>query len=106
EDHPMRRFAFVLLLPALALTAGAGGEKFDPEARARALAPYLDELTLAAARVDLSRSDGEAIATKIAELAGALEEGAAAKRPLRQWVADFTAAGGKELFVIWSFADE
>ncbi len=101
----MRRFAFVLLLPALALTAGAGGEKFDAEARARAVAPYLDELTFAVARVDLSRPDGEAIATKIAELAGALDEGDDAKRPLRRWVADFTAAGGKELFFIFSFAD-
>src|SRR4051794_8469574 len=102
----MRRFAFVLLLLAVALPAGAGGEKFDPEGRAKALAPYLDELTLAVARVDLSRSDGEAIATKIAELAGALDDEADGKRPLRRWVADFTAAGGKELFFIFRVADE
>jgi hypothetical protein len=101
----VRRFLFLLPLLALALPAGAGGDKFDPEARARALAPYIDELTIAVARVDLSRPDAEAVATKIAEMAGVLEEGDAAKRPLRRWLADFTGAGGKELLFLFSFAD-
>ncbi len=97
----MPRFAPLLLPLLFALPAGAGGDKFDAEARARALAPYLDEQTLAALRLDLSRPDAEAIALKLAEIAWEPGDPADRKPQVRQWLADFRRAGGKELYLLF-----
>jgi hypothetical protein len=101
----MHRYALLLLPLLLVLPAGAGGDKFDPEARAKALAPYLDEQTLAALRLDLSRPDAEAVALKIAEVAW--EPGDPTDRTLqvRKWLADFTRAGGKELYFLFAVGE-
>jgi hypothetical protein len=97
----MHRYAPLLLPLLFALPAGAGGDKFDPEARARALAPYLDEQTVAALRLELSRPGAELVALKLAELA--LEPGDLADPTprVRKWLADFKAAGGRELFLLF-----
>jgi hypothetical protein len=92
----------VLLLPLLlALSAGAGGARFDPEARAKALAPYLDEQTLAVLRLDLTRPDAEAVALKIAEILWDTGDATDRAPPLRKWRADFTKAGGTELYLLF-----
>ena len=91
-----------LLLPLLlALAAGAGGDRFDPEARAKALAPYLDEQTLAVLRLDLTRPDAEAVALKIAEILWDTGDPTDRAPPFRKWQADFTKAGGKELYLLF-----
>jgi hypothetical protein len=97
----MHRYAFLLLPLLLALPAGAGGDKFDPEARAKALAPYLDEQTLAVLRIDLSRPDAEAVALLIAQVAAHPDDPADRKPQVRKWLADFTRAGGKELYFLF-----
>jgi hypothetical protein len=49
----------MFLLVVLPATAGMlqAGEKFDPESRAKAIAPFIDQTTVAVAHVDLSRFD-------------------------------------------------
>jgi hypothetical protein len=101
----MHRFAPLLLPLLLALPAGAGGDKFDPEARARALAPYLDEQTLAALRLDLLRPDAEAVVLKLAEIAWQPGDPVERKPLVRQWLADFRRAGGKELYLLFAAGD-
>jgi hypothetical protein len=101
----MHRYALLLLPLLLVLPAGAGGDKFDPEARAKALAPYLDEQTLAVLRIDLARPDAEAVALKIAEIASAPGDPTDRKPQVRKWLADFTRAGGKELYLLFGVGD-
>jgi hypothetical protein len=101
----MYRHALLLLPLTLALPGGAGGDKFDPEARARALAPYLDEQTLAVLRIDLSRPDAEAVALKIAEFTWAPGDAVDRKPQVRKWIADFTRAGGKEIYFLFAVGD-
>src|SRR5688572_16625759 len=54
---------FHVPFPAAAQTA------FDPAARAAAIAPFLDDQTIAVARVDLDRLDGAAIVKLLSEVA-------------------------------------
>src|SRR5262245_22325706 len=91
---------------ALALTVPAAAAKFDPEARAGAVAPFIDGQTVAVAHLDLTRIDADALLDKVAE-AGKLEasEVAGPKRELRGWLADLTRAGAKELYAVFSLAD-
>jgi hypothetical protein len=101
----MYRITAVALALALTLPATAA-EKFDPDARARAVAPFLDGQTLGVAHVDLTRVDADALLDQVAEIgkleAQDLEE---SRRELRGWLADFSRAGGTELYVVFSTAD-
>lgn len=96
--------ALVLALP-LALPAVAA-EKFDAEARARAIAPYIDGRTVAIAHVDLTRIDVDALldwAIEVGHLeAKEIEE---PRRESRGWLNDLIKTGGKELYVVVSLAD-
>ncbi len=91
-----------LILPLLALRAG----EFDAEARARAIAPFVDEQTVAVAHIDLSRIDADAILDWAVEVGRLdkkdLEE---PRRGLRDWLTDLTKAGGKDLYFVISLAD-
>jgi hypothetical protein len=92
----------VFVLPA------AAAEKFDAEARAKAVVPFLDELTFAVVHLDLSRIDVNALAAKdyLFELSGlGPEEIEEPKRELRTSLAAFTKAGGKDLYWVFSLAD-
>lgn len=95
----------VVLTLAVALPAAAA-EKFDAEARARAIAPFVDEQTGIVAHVDLTRIDADALLNWVAEVGGLktneIEE---PRRELRGWLADLTKAGGKEMYVVVSLAD-
>jgi hypothetical protein len=92
----------VLVLPA------AAAEQFDPNARAEAVGPFLDEQTVAVAHVDLTRIDVDALATKgyLAALPGLeskdIEE---SKHELRGALAALIKAGGRDLYVVFSLAD-
>ncbi|HTU17718.1 MAG TPA: DUF1559 domain-containing protein [Gemmataceae bacterium] len=95
----------VMLALTVALPAAAA-EKLDAEARARAIAPFVDEQTVGVVHIDLTRIDAEALLNWVAEV-GRLEakEIEEPRRELRGWLADFTKAGGKELYFVVSLAD-
>jgi hypothetical protein len=100
-----RTFIVMLILSALPLPALRAGE-FDATARARALAPFIDEQTVGVIHVDLTRIDVDALVSWAVEV-GRLEKGAIEdfQREGRSWLADLTKVGGKELYVVLSLAD-
>ncbi len=63
-----RMIAFALAASVLALPASAAERKFDPEACAKAVAPYLDDSTFAVLHVDLTAVDVDALAAKAADV--------------------------------------
>ena len=98
--------ALALAASALALPASAAERKFDADACAKAVAPYLDEQTFAVLHVDLTAVDVDALAAKAAELAKVdadavpfpRKEAAAAVKAL-------TDAGARDVYVVVSLAD-
>src|SRR5207244_6263614 len=69
-------------------------------ATAQAIAPYVDEQTLALAHVDVTRLDVDALLASVRELGKLDDEDAAfIKSRVAPWVADFTHAGAKDLYV-------
>jgi hypothetical protein len=100
----MSKFAAVTFALALALPAAAADAK--PDARAKVIAPFLDEQTLAVGRLDATRVDVDALSMWLAEFgkvpAKQLEE---PRQLARQWLAAFTKAGGKEMYTVVSLAD-
>ena len=102
----MLRGLVPLCLLALAAPAARADERFDPDARARELAPALAEDTLAVARLDLSRLDADEFFRRVAAAAPAharpgVEEAAAALRGFRT---AFTRAGGRVVIVAFPAA--
>jgi hypothetical protein len=101
----MYRISVVLLSVALVLPASAAN-KFDAEARARAVAPFIDVQTVSVAHIDLTRIDADAIldwAIEVGQLDKNEIEGP--RRVVRGWLTDLTKAGGKELYVVISLTD-
>src|SRR5437899_12052043 len=97
--------AWTLVL-ALAAPTLADEKKFDAETRAKAIAPYLDEQTIAVGHVDLTRVDADAIAAKVIEYAKLKEEDIAGpKKEVGDWLAAWTKAGVREIYVVVSLAD-
>src|SRR5436309_3359439 len=101
----MHRISAVALALALAPPVSAA-DQFDADARARAVAPFVDEQTVGVAHVDLTRIDAGALLARVAEVAklGA-EEIEGPKRELGVWLAALARAGGKEMYVVLSLAD-
>ncbi|HEX5269925.1 MAG TPA: DUF1559 domain-containing protein [Gemmataceae bacterium] len=94
-------FALALALAVALPAAGADGD-----ARAKPIAPFLDEQTFAVARLDLTRLDAGALAGVLVDLGGVPADDAAdVKESADRWLGAFTRAGGKELFVVFSLAD-
>jgi hypothetical protein len=91
---------------ALALALPAAGADSDADARARAVAPFLDEQTLAVARLDLTKVDAVTLATTLTDL-GVIDadETQDIKARAARWLGDFARAGGKDLYVVVSLAD-
>jgi Protein of unknown function (DUF1559) len=95
-----------ILLLSFAAPSLADDKKFDAEARAKAVAPFLDEQTIAVGHVDLTRVDVSAIAEKASEYAKLTEEEVAGpKKKVGDWLAAWTKAGVRELYVVVSLAD-
>jgi hypothetical protein len=91
---------------ALALALPAAGADSAAGARAKAIAPFLDEQTLAVVRLDLTKLDADALATAMADLGGmGADEATHFKQTAGQWLGDFAKVGGKDLYVIASLAD-
>ncbi|HYT90453.1 MAG TPA: DUF1559 domain-containing protein [Gemmataceae bacterium] len=94
-----------LLLPLVVLAPVGGGDgKVDFEGRARALAPYIDEQTIAVGRLDLTRPGAEEVLSQVALLFGDPESLPDSKHDWRRWRTDFTEAGGKEILLIFNIA--
>jgi hypothetical protein len=92
------------LLLTLTLALPAFGA--DKDARAKTIAPYLDEQTIAVARLDVTKLDGGAVTALLTDLGGAPADDAAdVKARAGRWLAAFGKAGGKEVFVVFSLAD-
>ncbi|HUT92252.1 MAG TPA: DUF1559 domain-containing protein [Thermoguttaceae bacterium] len=104
---PIRSLAFAVAV-AVAAACLVQAAPFDPAARAKAIAPFLDEQTVAVMHVDLTRLDVESILAKLVEIVPALgqeiqSEGVEVE--LRQAREGFLKAGAKELYLVASLAD-
>jgi hypothetical protein len=100
-----RLSAFVVALTLVA-PAAAAEDKFDPEALAKAVAPFLDDQTFAIGHADLSRVDFDKTLALVKEL-GKFED-KEIEEPATQgkeWLTSFRKAGGKDVFVVVSMAD-
>ncbi len=76
----MRRLAFSLALLFFATSSHAAERKFDPDAAAMAVAPFLDDRTVAVLHVDLTRIDVDAFADKLGTATKAKKEELAEER--------------------------
>ncbi|MCI0464800.1 MAG: DUF1559 domain-containing protein [Gemmataceae bacterium] len=104
----MFRFVSFALALALAVPLRAADPPFAADARAKAIAPFLDDQTILVLRADLTRVDTDALLGKFLELQpfGARpKEIAEAKKLSRAWVSAFRKAGGKDIYLIFSLAD-
>jgi Protein of unknown function (DUF1559) len=102
----MSKITVCTLLLIWAAPSLADDKKFDADARAKAVAPFLDDQTILIAHGDLTRLDVEATAAKLAEYAKPLEENLAeAKKELGDWLGAWTKAGVREIYVVVSLAD-
>src|SRR5260370_18463657 len=102
----MHKIAILLLPLAFALPVTAADNRFDPEARAKAIAPFVDAQTLALAHVDVTRVDVERLVTTLSNVANLpAEEVGPLKQTVEQWIADFKKAGGKEVYLVASLDD-
>ncbi|HEV3259512.1 MAG TPA: DUF1559 domain-containing protein [Gemmataceae bacterium] len=99
----MQKIIPVLVTLALALPAAAADRA---EARARAIAPFLDEQTIAVFHVDLTRVDVAAILNKLPEVAG-LKKSDLAKdaQEVRGRLTALTDAGVRDMYVVFTLAD-
>jgi hypothetical protein len=96
----MRTVACLGLLLALPLSAA---ETFDPAGRALALAPLIEEETIALVRIDFTRADADGLAKTLSELVPSRKGDLAdlAGR-VKAFQADFRKAGGTELIASFS----
>lgn len=114
----MRILTSGLLLLALPVVGPAvAQEKPDPAARAKVVAPFIDEQTVLIARVDLLRLEVDPLVDKAvalirdvvpeaqAELEGFRREEKQARAGLKGLQAAFRQAGGKEVYLLFSLAD-
>jgi hypothetical protein len=94
-----------LLIAAAVLSAPAPAEDFGA-ARAKALAPYIDDQTFAVVRIDLTRADPDGLAKLLREF-GALDpdDEKEYKPAAARWLSAFKKAGGRELNYVLRFPD-
>jgi hypothetical protein len=102
----MYRLCALVAVLALVAPAAAAEQKFDPDALAKAVAPFLDDQTFAIGHADLSRVDFDKGLALIKELGKfedkELEEPAT---QAKEWLAAFRKAGGSDVFVVLSMTD-
>src|SRR5262249_41809836 len=97
-----------LLLPLLLLPAAPipADRKFDADAAAKAVSPFLDDDTVAVIHVDLTRLDADRLHEQLGTL-GRLQPGdlKEQKKALADAVKKLTDAGAKDVFMVFSIAD-
>jgi len=94
----------------LALTAAAGTtqaqEKFDPAARAKTIAPFIDEQTILVVHADLSRVKIGRLFDELVEWMPQMKEQIdLPKMAVAGALSSFAQAGGKDVYVLLSLAD-
>ena len=90
------------------LPAGEKPAKFDPAARAKVIAPFIDEQAFAVARVNVSRIEADPLLALAAELVPAAQDAAGfqrAKTSLAGLLSAFSKAGGKDVYFVAGLAD-
>ncbi len=102
----MYRFAAVLLLLGAALPAFAADRKFDADAKAKAVAPFVDDRTVVVLHVDLDAIDLDALLKK-AEAVVKIDpaEKALAKAGLGNALDTLKKAGAHDYYLVVSLAD-
>jgi Protein of unknown function (DUF1559) len=102
----MRRYLALFLVLSAALPAFAADRKFDADAKAKAVAPFVDERTVGVLHVDLDSLD-VAVLMKKAELVATLDpkEKATMTEALTEGLRGLKKAGANEIYLILSLAD-
>jgi hypothetical protein len=113
----LKRIKLILIAPILFLcTATLTAQvKYDPAETARIIAPFIDAQTIAVAHADISRINSDAIFEKVTGVALKIAEPQEKDKILavltefrqiiHQWITDFTAAGGKDIYLVLSLTD-
>ncbi len=104
-----RPLLFVIPLLFASIPANAQ-PAFDPAARAAAVAPFLDDQTLAVGRIDLAKLDPAAVVKLLTEVAGdkspeAAQQFAALEQQAKARLHVLTQLGFGELYAVFSLAD-
>jgi hypothetical protein len=94
----------VLLIGPVAPVPAA--DKVDFEARAKAIAPFLDDQTFGIGHVDVSHLNVDKLVATVGELGKIeAEELVKPKKVVSDWLAAFIKAGGNEIYVVLSTKD-
>jgi hypothetical protein len=102
----MHRLTALAVALAFVAPAVAAEKKFDPEVAAKAVAPFVDDKTFAIGHADLTLIELDKAIAFVKELGKFEEE--ELKEPataMKEWLATFRKAGGKDVFVVVSMAD-
>ncbi len=95
-----------LALTLLAVSAAVAEEEFDPAARAKTIARFIDEQTIAVAHVDLTRVKiGPLVDTVVELIPEAVEHQQEAKAGMNALHAALLQAAGKDVYFLFSLAD-
>jgi hypothetical protein len=95
-----------LVLALTALPATAAEPRFDAEAEAKRLAPFIDRHTFVVARLDLRQFELVAALTLLEPMMhGSAEHAASAKETVKAWRDAFIKKGGRELYVVYGASD-
>ncbi len=93
--------AWPLLLVIAFVPAASAAEKFDPAARAKVIAPFIDEQTFAVIRVDMTRVSVDALVNELGRLFPERKDDfAEGSAQASDGIARFTKAGGKDVYFV------
>jgi hypothetical protein len=99
----MKKFLALALTLAVAMPAAADT---GAAARAKAIAPFIDGQTFAVARVDVKKLNAAGLIGAFGPYEGIDVAGAKElQTQADQWLSDFAAAGGREVYVVFSLTD-
>jgi hypothetical protein len=103
----MKPLQIVSIFLCATVSLNAQQPRLDADARARAIAPFLDAQVVAIARLDLNRIDPDALVDKVAAL-GKMDALLLAepKKELARWLQPLTRAGAKEVYALFSLASD
>jgi hypothetical protein len=101
----MRKLLFLVFLigPVAPIWAA---DKVDFEARAKVIAPFVDDQTFGIGHVDVTHVNVDKLVATVGELGKIdAEELVKPKKEVSDWLAAFAKAGGKEIYVVLSTKD-
>jgi hypothetical protein len=100
------RQTMILLLLLGVVTPALGDEAFNPEAQAKAVAPYVDDQTIAVAHLDVDRLDPQVLAKWLAKLTNEAPDSVAEEvKSLAALRKQFLDAGGRHVYVVLRLSD-